>query len=201
MHSRRLQTFDIYQQQFGDFLEGGRWLCSGCGTFSKPVNEENAKRAFGVFSERLDREFKRCVALVGVLEHQYSGCGVSPVRRHWHFLAYAEDISPKLFNEAAFRIWSTRYGNCDVKEYVPRQGLAHYLAKTARKENFEWQPHNLGLAYPSGREGIQIMDPENPYIPEHAREMSRGQTLRLRQLDGLTLRQSRNTGGGDGRDR
>ena len=63
------------------------------------------------------------------------------------------------------------------------------------------EAHNLDLAYPSGFKEIWFMDPENPYIPEHARQMSRGQTLRIRQLDRPSLRQLRNTGDGDGRHR
>ena len=131
-----------------------------------------------MFAQRLERALKREIALLGVMEHQYSGCGKSPVARHWHFLVYAADVSPKLLAGDVSRIWN-RYANCDAKEFLPRQGMAHYLAKSAGRELFKWEEYNLELAYPKGCDHIKIVDHSDSYSrPRTYSELRRNSAMR-----------------------
>src|SRR4051794_23150753 len=84
---RVLKNYNPVVQQTGTWLEGYPWTLSGCGTFRVPTTPKYAEALMKRFMEKLRRRLKVSVSYFAALERRYSGCGLSPIPLHWHFLA------------------------------------------------------------------------------------------------------------------
>jgi hypothetical protein len=102
------------------------------------------------------------------------------VRLHWHFVIATKPDKTRELLRLASLIWQERNGNADIREYDASRPGAHYLAKTAVENDFHYLLHGLGRLTYSGPQDILAAIRTDKYVPDHARQMVRGQTLRMR---------------------
>jgi hypothetical protein len=182
----RLKTYHVSSQQYGAFFSGFEWQIFGCGTFRHQVSAEVAEASMRGFLSRLERSLGDCpVASIAVLERRISGCGSSGTHLHWHFLAAAPCQYQSLMFKGALSIWSTHYGDAKIDIYDSRRPGAHYMAKTAALGDFNYLIHNLFRLRYFGPEDIPSAIREDPYVPQHAKNMVFGSTLRLASSDSI----------------
>ena len=149
-----------------------------------------------------------------VLEGKTSGLGSSPTRRHWHFVVAAPEQHKAALLRTVPLLWEELFGNCKTQAYDPRLPGAAYIAKTADSTDFDWEMHNLERIYTADTRDLFAQQQTDPYVPVHARDLARGETLAMRPTyekgsaaplrapaQGKTPTVSRNTGGSHGRNR
>ena len=197
---RRLQTYSVVQQDYGTYFASFPWQVFMTATFRISTTALGASKASEVFLERLERSLGRATA-VCALERRHSGCGYSPIALHWHLLLQVPGREADEVRDRAQTLWSERYGNCDVRLYDPEKQGAYYIAKTARQADFEWTPWRLEQLQLCDSSERPLLQQEHAYIPEHARDLVYGTTLRLRNLDNQVGQGLKALGGDHGRTR
>ncbi len=181
LEGQRLAHFSITQHHYGIFIGKMHWQIYGCGTYKQPRTEGHAKASLHSFLDQLERRLgKTSVACIAALENSTSGLGYSPAHRHWHFLMAA----PKRHEDALLRtvplLWEELCGNCKTEAYDSRRYGASYLAKTVKSAYFDCVMHNLDRLYSAEQPDLFIQQQTDPHFPDHARGLTRGDTLAMR---------------------
>lgn len=182
---RSLKTFNITAQEYGIFFSGFPWQFFGCGTYRAYTTVARTDRLLPA-SDRLRRSIKAPVAYVAVAERRTSGLRHPAIPLHWHFVM---SVPPQHTINALHNarcLWKGHYGDTKIDPYDPKRSGAHYLAKLAGGSNFEYFSKNLERLPYSGPADIYAYLQIDPYVPNHAKHMMRGETLVLRShLEGL----------------
>jgi hypothetical protein len=184
---RNLKTFDFTVQQYGTFFSGFPWQVFGCGTYRSYTTIERAKQLLAVHFDRLRRSIRAPIAYLAVPEQRTSGLGHPAIPLHWHFVASVPQQHTTTFLHNARGLWKEHYGNAKVDRYDADRSGAHYLAKSAGGSNFDYVAVNLKRLCYSGPADLFEHFQKDPYVPDHVRHMTSGQTLSLRShLTGTT---------------
>jgi hypothetical protein len=174
----RLVGYNAGAQHYGEWLRGYDWQIYGCGTYSTPVNERQAHAFLKRFFERLRKRIRASVGFYAALEQRYSGCGMSPIPLHWHFLAASTHENAALVAEAAQDLWSGKFGNSKIDEYDATGNASFYVAKCAMlphcSSEVSFPPF---LAYHGPADLLQAAA-ESPFVPEHLKNRAPGTYLR-----------------------
>jgi hypothetical protein len=134
------------------------------------------------FFERLERRLRKPVSYAGVVEWRYSGCGLSPIAAHWHFLA-SSDAAPEYMAGTAQVTWQELFGNALIKPYDPRDpehDAVYYVAKLAAHQNCNLTVRNLDLLEYCGLSDLLQEAANNPYVPDRLKSRVFGEYLVMR---------------------
>lgn len=178
MTGNRLMTYDAAQQHWGTYLAGFEWNIYGCGTYREPVSAPRAAALMKRYMERLSRKLKTPLSFFAALERRYSGCGMSPIPVHWHFLA-ASDLSSRM-REIATDLWTEKFGDAKVDTYDPAENGAFYVSKLAGHPNGEFLFGNMDLRRYHGPADIIAAAHSNPYVPNNLKDKVHGKYLVVR---------------------
>lgn len=164
-----LTTFNPTSQQYGDFFAGYPWTLIGCGTFRRRVSVDEASSRMKRYMRDLGLSIKARVPYVAVPERRTSGCGLAPIPLHFHFLAACPSQWTTTFLSNAQNLWAGGSGNASIDLYDPLRSGAHYIAKLAGHQNFDYIfDHWDRLTY-RGPEDLGAASLVNPYVPTHAK--------------------------------
>ena len=113
-------------------------------------------------------------------ERRTPGCGYHPIPLHWHFLAAGpcHHTAPLLRN--ARQLWTDGSGNAAINLYDSSRTGAHYIAKLAGSQDFNFHFNNLDRLPYQGPKDLFKAAIDNSYIPAHAKGLIRTNTLVLR---------------------
>ena len=175
----QLINYNAAAQHMGTWLSGYDWNVFGCGTYRDPVSEVRAQALMKRYFERLARKLHTPVSFYAALERRYSGCGLSPVPAHWHFLAAC--IEPAGMASIAERLWKELFGDAKVELY-DSSAAAYYVSKLS--------PHQNSTILDGGMERLSYNGPTdlvaaayaNPYVPDHLKDKVFGEFLRVRPV-------------------
>ncbi|MDR3727906.1 MAG: hypothetical protein P4K86_12775 [Terracidiphilus sp.] len=176
--SGRLVNYDAGAQHYGEWLRGYDWQIYGCGTFRTPVNEVQARAYLKRFFERLEKRIRSTVGYFASMERRYSGCGMSPIPIHWHFLAASETRDPGFVATAAQALWKDKFGDAKIGPYDESRDATFYVAKCVMlphcSTEMRFPPF---LAYHGSSDLLQAAT-RNPFVPEHLKDRASGSYLR-----------------------
>lgn len=174
----QLKTYSPMNQHMGTWLMGYNWSIYGCGTYREPVGEVGAHALMKRFMERLDRKLRAPVSYFAALERRTSGCGLSDIPTHWHFLAACPRHEGMA--QIAHSLWEERFGNAKVERYDRTRNGAFYVCKLVNHANgsvlsgkMEWLPYE-------GPSDLLRAAALNPYVPDHLKDKVFGQYLVVR---------------------
>jgi len=174
----RLVNFNASAQHYGEWLRGYDWQIYGCGTYRSPVNDIQAHAYLKRFFEHLEKRISSRVGFFASLERRYSGCGMSPIPIHWHFLAASENPDPLFVARTARYLWQDKFGDAKVDPYDESGGAGYYVAKCLTlphcSTEMRFPPF---LAYHGSADLIQAAT-KNPFVPEHLETRASGSYLR-----------------------
>jgi len=170
----RLVNYNAGAQQYGEWLRGYDWQIYGCGTYRSHVNEVQAHAYLKRFFEHLKKRIRTSVGFYATLEHRYSGCGMSPIPLHWHFLAASTNEDSTHVAKAARDLWSGKFGNTKIVPYDATGNASFYVAKCAMlphcSNEMSFPPF---LAYHGSADLLQAAT-KNPFVPEHLNDRASG---------------------------
>ena len=175
-----LKNFDSAVQHYGTFFSGYPWQIFGCGTYRSYTTIEQAKRRLTAYFDRLRRSIKAPIAYLAVPERRTSGLGHPAIPLHWHFVASVPPQHTMTVLHNARSLWDKHYGNAKIDLYEPERSGAHYLAKQAGQSNFDYVVDNLDRLTYRGPVDLFKHWQTDPYVPDHVRHLTSGQTLSLR---------------------
>jgi hypothetical protein len=167
-------------QHWGTYLSGFDWSIYGCGTYRNEVNQRYATITMKRFIERLQRKLHAPVAYFAVLEGRPSGCGLSAIRHHWHFLAASE--SHEAMATIAHDIWSERFGNAKIDPYDLKGSAAYYVSKLANHENGHILSGNMDLLHYHGPSDLIAAASDSDYVPKRLKDKTFGDFLVMRPV-------------------
>lgn len=173
-----LKQYTPMAQLTGKWLRGFKWDIVGCGTFSLQVNATYAEALLKRFMERLDQKLRAPVSYVAALEHRYSGCGLSPIPAHWHFLAACPKSEGMEYQAA--RMWKAKYGNAKVDQYDPDGNAAFYICKLVNHPNATMVFDKLDRLDYQGPTDLMADAECDDYVPAHLKGKVYGRYLALR---------------------
>jgi hypothetical protein len=176
--SGRLVNYDAGAQQYGEWLRGYDWQIYGCGTFRSPVNEAQAHAFLKRFFEHMEKRIRASVGFYAALEHRYSGCGMSPIPLHWHFLAASTQEDSTLVAKVAQELWSAKFGNSKIDPYDAAGNAAFYVAKTVLMPHCSTEMRFPPFLVYQGPADLLQASTENPYVPDHLKGLATGFYLR-----------------------
>ena len=148
-------------QLYGDYFKGYSWTVFGCGTFIYTISSQHAEAMLKTYMRRLGKEVRGKVSYIAVLEYRYSGCGLSPIRKHFHFLAACPSQWTNIFPSLASTLWEKMAGLCKIEPYDPLMSGAYYVAKLAAHQQFDWFAGNLELLVHTGEPELLAKDEMN----------------------------------------
>lgn len=178
----RLMTYNAAAQHYGTWISGYPWTLYGCGTFRSGAlradNSGAAERSVNIYFKRLEDRMHGPVPHVGTFERRYSGCGLSPIPLHLHFLAASSE--PDRLLAKADQIWTKMFGHCQFEPFNPDENGPHYVAKLFAHDNGE--PILGGLATLDYRGPADLLEAagHNPYVPDHLKWKTHGEYLVVR---------------------
>jgi hypothetical protein len=181
MRTQNLMTYNPMAQHMGSWLLGYNWNIYGTGTYANPVSVSYAEILMKRFMERLDRKLGAPVSYFAALERRTSGCGLSPIAAHWHFLA----ACPRSEGMAriAEELWEEKFGNAKIVPYDKVGNAAFYVCKLANHPNGLIQFNKLEqLAY-DGPSDLLAAAAANPYVSEHLKGKVFGEYLVAREAE------------------
>jgi hypothetical protein len=173
----RLVTYSPMAQHWGTYLAGFEWNIYGCGTYRQPVSEPYAEALLKRFMERLGRKQHCRVSYFAALERRYSGCGMSPIPLHWHFLAAGKDSSA--MDQVAQNLWTEQFGDAKIEVYDPSRDGAYYVCKLVGHWNSTFLQGNLHLLRNHGPSDLIAAARNNTYVPDHLKDKVFGEYLRV----------------------
>jgi hypothetical protein len=153
----------------------------GCGTYREPKGERHAVALFKRYFEKLGRNLGLRVPYFGAMERRYSGCGLSPIPLHWHFLAghrNGENCSQAA--EKAEDLWRALYGDAKVEPYDSDRTAPFYVSKLIECPNGRFESGSMELLPYRGPSDIHQAIAHSSYVPDHLKGKVRGQYLVLR---------------------
>lgn len=176
-----LKSYSPMAQHTGTWLRGYSWNIYGCGTFSKPVGEVYAVALMKRFMEKLDHKLRAPVSYYAALERRYSGCGMSPIPVHWHFLA-ACPRSEGMVNLAT-RIWEDQCGNAKIERYDGTRYGCFYVSKLVNHANGAILDGKFEHLKYNGPTDLLAAAATDPYVPNNLKDKVFGKYLALRDAD------------------
>lgn len=179
-NNQHLQLFDRTTYDYGTYINGFQWDIYGCGTYKSFTTREAASRLIHTYYDRLSRSMKAPLAQFSVLESRTSGCGLSPTPVHWHFVVAAPPQHRHALLLNSRSLWEVHHGNAKIDLYDGELPGAFYIAKTARRDNFDYDLAHLDRMAYTGPTDIYAHSQIDPYVPNHAKHLTFGQTLILR---------------------
>jgi hypothetical protein len=180
--TRRLRTFDRLAQDYGIFVGGYSWDIYGCGTFRGRKSIDSGTRLTYTFFDRLTKSLKAPVAWFAVPERRTSGLGFPGIALHWHFVAAAPRQHRRDILRNASSLWRRYNGDACIRRYDSNNDGAFYLTKLASGSDFDYHVGNLDRMSYTGPTDLFAHYQSDPYVPEHARHMTTGQTLVVRNF-------------------
>lgn len=178
MSGSRLMTYNAAQQHWGTYLQGFDWSIYGCGTYREPVSAVRAEALMKRYMERLSRKMKTPISYFAGLEQRLSGCGMSPIPVHWHFLATCDPDYG--LSEVAQALWTEKFGDAKIEAYDPVRNGAFYVSKLAGHANGDFTFGNMDMLTYRGPSDLIAAAHANPYVPNHLKEKVHGQYLAVR---------------------
>jgi hypothetical protein len=178
-HSRRLRTFNRTVNDYGTFIGGYPWDLYGCGTYRYRTTKASATRLLHTYFDRLRNSLKTTIAWLAVPESRHSGCGFPESAPHWHFVMAAPPQRRQELLVKARSIWEGHHGNSKIDDYDGRPGT-FYLAKTAYGADFDYCCEHLDRLTYAGPTDLYAYAQTDPYVPDHVRHLTTGQTLVVR---------------------
>jgi len=169
-------------QAYGVFFNGYPWQIIGCGTYRAKLSAEWASKLLTAYFDRLRKSVKAPIAYLAVAERRNSGLGLSPIALHWHFVMAVPQRHMLATLRNARCLWERHYGNAEVALYDNAGSGAHYLAKLAGHSDFNFVHSNLDRLPYKGPADLYEHFQKDPYIPDHVRHKTSGQTLALREF-------------------
>jgi hypothetical protein len=183
-----LRTFNHVAQQWGTYLRGFPWQFFCTGTYSHKMSLNQTEVSLRAFFDRLGRGLGRGprrvrVAYVAVRERRTSGLGLPAIAAHWHFMFAVPDWHQTRSAELAKALWRPHNGKFDIRRYNAEDCATFYVSKLAGgAAEFEPEFDNLGrLAY-TGPQDLYQAQQLDPYVPDHVKHRTFGETLVLRSL-------------------
>lgn len=171
----QLKTYNPMTQHMGTWLLGYDWNIYGCGTYSDPVNVTLAQALMKRFIERLDHKLRAPISYFAALELRYSGCGLSPIPVHWHFLAGC--ARSEGMASIAQQLWEDRFGNAKIERYDKTKPGTFYVCKLANHPNGTILFNNLDHLRYDGPSDLLAAAAKNPYVPDRLKDKVFGQYL------------------------
>jgi hypothetical protein len=185
--NRVLTTFDATVHSYGTVFSGFDWHIFGTGTFRNYMTVGSADRMLGVVFDRLSHSLNRApIAYIAVQERRTSGCGLPAIPCHWHFVAAAPPQHRSALTRQAKLVWERLCGHADMRPYDAQRGGGFYLAKLAGGANFEYRAHNLDRMAYQGPRDLYARFQSDSYVPDHAKQLTSGQTLVMRSMGGYS---------------
>jgi hypothetical protein len=172
-----LKTYSPIAQHWGEYLRGFDWNIYGCGTYRHPVSETYAEALLKRFMEKLGRKQRCRISYFAALERRYSGCGMSPIPVHWHFLAAGKNSEG--LNSVAQHLWSQQFGDARIELYDPDREGAFYVCKLVGHYNSTFLDGNLDLLPNRGPVDLIAAARINSYVPDHLKDKVFGEYLRV----------------------
>jgi hypothetical protein len=173
---KRLTKFNAARQHWGTYLQGFSWDIYGCGTYREPVSEVRAEMLLRRYMENLSKKLRCKVHYFAALERRYSGCGMSPVPVHWHFLAASTTSNMSNVAEA---LWNRMFGISQVESYDESKNGAFYIVKCVSDQNGTFLISDDLAAY-HGPSDLIASAHENDYVPNHLKDRVFGEYLVVR---------------------
>ena len=174
-----LMTYHPAQQHWGTFLSGYHWDIYGCGTYREPVSVGRAETLMKRYAERLEGRLKTDVPYFAALEHRFSGCGMSPIDVHWHFVAsssrYAADMDYK-----AEQLWRAKFGDAKIRPFDPTRNGLYYISKLADHPNGVFLFDKMDFTPYEGASDLIAAAHANPYVPDRLKDVAFGEYLTVR---------------------
>jgi hypothetical protein len=131
---------------------------------------------------RLGISLEARIPYIAVPEYRHSGCGLPGIPLHYHCLIACRQPWAAVFPEMATHLWESMAGNCKIDPYDPVLSGAHYIAKLAGHENFDWICDNLERLTPVGPMDLYASAQGNPYVPVNAKGHNHLTTLVLSKV-------------------
>jgi len=174
-----LTSFSHIVQDYGTYFSGFDWQIYGCGTYRDRAAIHSVHSSFSKFHLLLAKHFRAPIATIAVPEDRDSGNGKPAIRPHWHFVM----AGPPQYSEAllttARLFWTSLFGNAHIQPYDPALAGCHYLAKTAATGSLDFIIRNLDRMPYRGPMDIIKDSMTNPNVPDHVRDRSALETLRV----------------------
>jgi hypothetical protein len=165
MTGTHLATYDPMAQHYGTWIQGFPWNIYGCGTFRKKVDAKYATALMKRAMERLEKKLDVPVSYFAVLEGRTSGCGMSPIALHWHFVAASK--SPEGMSKLFTAIWKKLCGICLITPYDPSDEGVFYLSKLASKSDTPMLERKLELLPNHGPSDLIAAAQASSYVQSH----------------------------------
>jgi hypothetical protein len=165
MTGKHLATYDPMAQHYGTWIKGYPWNIYGCGTFRNQVNKGYAIARMRRAIEHLEKRLGPPVSYFAALEDRPSGCGMSPIKLHWHFVAackHHEGMSTLLEG-----IWKKLCGLSLIKPYDPTSQGSFYVSKLASRSDTEILENNLELLEYHGPSDLIAAAQASSYVQPH----------------------------------
>ena len=173
-----LKTYHPAQQHWGTYLSGFPWNIYGCGTYREPVGPVKAEALMKRYIERLERKVKADVAFFAARESRTSGCGMSPIPLHWHFVAASKHSYD--MDRVAQDLWTDRFGESQVEPFDPTGDGLYYICKLANHPNGEFLFGKLDKLRYEGPQDLIAAAHSNAYVPDRLKDKVFGEYLTLR---------------------
>jgi hypothetical protein len=176
---KSLETFDHAVQQYGAFFAAYAWQAYCTGTFRTEQGLVAAERRFQRFINMAERKLKSPLGFVAVPDRTTSGLGKSGPW-HWHFLLCGPPHLEAELLMLAKKLWEWLNGNAHVLPYDRDLNGAHYLAKKAGEEHFDYWIKIPDCMKRTAFPDFFLQQQSDPYVPNHVRDKLFGETLVLR---------------------
>ena len=175
-----LVNFNSTAQDYGEYFAGFPWTLYGCGTYRKKPSIDVANSLLKRYFRDLGKSIGARVAYVAVPERRTSGCGHHPIPLHWHFLAAGPCHHTAALLRNGQQLWTDGSGNAAIGLYDRSRPGAHYIAKLAGGQDFNFHLGNLDRLPYLGPHDLFKAAIDNSYVPGHVKGLIRCNTLALR---------------------
>jgi len=179
-----LRTFNLSAQQWGTWLAGYPWQYFCTGTYRHRISLVQTETSLRTFFDCLRRGIGNVpIPYAAVRERRSSGLGLPAIPAHWHFMFTVPEWWSKRSVELAKELWERRNGRFNIRRYDPSECGAFYTSKLAAGgTEFEIQFANLDRLRYAGPQDMYEALKNDPYVPEHVKHLTCGETLVLRNI-------------------
>jgi len=144
--------------EYADWFKQVKWRFFGTFTFAWKVSDQQAKKDFNGFIDRLESLLKCDVGYVRGDEKRFSGCGKPASARHFH--AILTCVAPAS-SEFIAELWMSMMGRRSngagalVLPYDPNLNGVSYVLKQINQPDGDWDFRKLHLFHPlAGEEKV-----------------------------------------------
>jgi hypothetical protein len=142
------------------------------------VNEVQAHAFLKRFFERLEKRIRSTVGYFASMERRYSGCGMSPVAIHWHFLAASDTRDPEFVACTAQALWTDKFGDAKIDPYDASDDAAFYVSKCVTLSHCSTEMRFPLFLADHGSADLLQSAANNPFVPVHLKDRAIGSYLR-----------------------